>query len=1118
MTRDPFFNQIRDALSRKLDPDMFERCAPDLMQRAGWQCVPVAGGDDLGMDGAIADSKGEAFPLVVTTAGNAIGNLTRNLESYRSNGGRRQEAIFVTSNLLTSRRRRNLEDKARELGFSLIQVFDQEAVAALLYRDPKWCNDLLGLTGDPPALSIVPRSLRPQNDTALIGREEETAWLERADHDCLVAGHPGSGKTYLLQQYARGNDGLFVNDTDLGRIANDLRELEPHFLIVDDAHTKKDLVVGLRQLRTEIGAEFRLVATCWNGARDEAQTFMGGLPDSQVLDLKLLTRDQIVNVVKGVGISGPTRLIRELVDQAEGRPGLAITLAQMCWRGDTKKVVLGNALARVVRTTFGSLLNDEQINVLAGFSIAGDAGMSLESVARFFKLPELEVQGIVTNLASGGIVHEVAGANRLTVRPTTLRHAFVRDVFFCGARSVSYGGLARNIPVFIDYTKTLIGATAIGATINDSDLLEVLELTSARECWLGYAWLGKTESENVLRLHPELVMEVASPTLEFAPEAAIPLLMQVAVGDDRPMNSALDHGLRKLEDWAKSPRETGLSCLEKRRALITCALGWLSNGQDERTGLRALAIAFDPILSSYESDPGCGNTVTLTRGPMRLELLRELAGLWPQVQDFLSSHSVNHWAPMFEVITSWASPNCGPGPLPDDHCEFLREHAGAMLMDLAACANGHQGAIYEAIRIGDKLGIQFDTELDGEFATIYPPGQSLAEEEVVQKLCERARALAAKWARNNPEAIAARLASYENQVSDIAYVWPDLLPDFCAVLAREVDDPTKWCRELLRIRCGSRIVCPFLSRLLDDGSDGALEIVQNAFDREDLAVAAAFAVVQAQSVPGDLLRCAMGHLHGRSQNLECLCRQNRIPEPQLQILLHHDDASIRVAVACAMYEADPRGEVPESLRDSWREALLQSVGREHHLGKILAENPEIAIQWVLRRVENEAEPEILPEKLAQKAVSALSLEDRITAIRSISPRSNAKRRLIPHLVGLDSKAYEELLDRPELKGLHLLPLNSFNVLALPDWARLAAIASRHGYDPQSIAKTAIFEEGVVVRKSSDRYEKFVERFKELESHNDDDVRSVGRAGVRIASDLLKRERDEEHREAVYGWH
>ena len=161
MIRDPFYRQIIDRLEGPLDPELFERCATELLRAVYPTLVPIRGGADAGMDGAIADGEGLAFPLVCTTSPRVIRNLTRSLESYVARGGTRRRVVVVTSQALSQRKRNNLEKRAEKLGFTLVQVHDQAAMANLLYRSPEWCLALLNLTGDPPALSAVPLTERP---------------------------------------------------------------------------------------------------------------------------------------------------------------------------------------------------------------------------------------------------------------------------------------------------------------------------------------------------------------------------------------------------------------------------------------------------------------------------------------------------------------------------------------------------------------------------------------------------------------------------------------------------------------------------------------------------------------------------------------------------------------------------------------------------------------------------------------------------------------------------------------------------------------------------------------------------------------------------------------------
>jgi hypothetical protein len=157
MIRDPVYRQIIDRLSSSVDPELFEQCAADILRAIYPSLVPVFGGTDAGMDGAIADGKGEAFPLVTTTGKDVIGNLTKNLKSYVKGGSDSRKAVLATSQNLTPQRKQNLLVRAKELGFTLIQIHDQQAIANLLYSESKWCLELLELTGDLPALSAIPK-------------------------------------------------------------------------------------------------------------------------------------------------------------------------------------------------------------------------------------------------------------------------------------------------------------------------------------------------------------------------------------------------------------------------------------------------------------------------------------------------------------------------------------------------------------------------------------------------------------------------------------------------------------------------------------------------------------------------------------------------------------------------------------------------------------------------------------------------------------------------------------------------------------------------------------------------------------------------------------------------
>ncbi len=108
MRLDPHYNAIIDALERNdLDPTVFERCAVDLLRPEYPGLVPIPGGDDEGMDGAIPDEVAP-LPLITTTSNRVLAISERTskvfwkarmpdeLSSLRlpNNSARRDERIY----------------------------------------------------------------------------------------------------------------------------------------------------------------------------------------------------------------------------------------------------------------------------------------------------------------------------------------------------------------------------------------------------------------------------------------------------------------------------------------------------------------------------------------------------------------------------------------------------------------------------------------------------------------------------------------------------------------------------------------------------------------------------------------------------------------------------------------------------------------------------------------------------------------------------------------------------------------------------------------------------------------------------------------------------------------
>ncbi len=146
MFRDPLYRQIRRRLRELSDGNTFELCANDLLAKVYPSLAPREGGNDGGLDGLMPEAGGNSIQLICTTGSDVLGNLTSSIESNLKKGGMSHACILATSQRLTNARKRSLEERAGRLGRPLIQIYDQAAIAQLLYRDSRWLKELLDST------------------------------------------------------------------------------------------------------------------------------------------------------------------------------------------------------------------------------------------------------------------------------------------------------------------------------------------------------------------------------------------------------------------------------------------------------------------------------------------------------------------------------------------------------------------------------------------------------------------------------------------------------------------------------------------------------------------------------------------------------------------------------------------------------------------------------------------------------------------------------------------------------------------------------------------------------------------------------------------------------------
>lgn len=1108
MTRDPFYNEIVSALTkRKLDPDAFERCAADLLRDTFPTLVPVRGGDDAGMDGAITDFKGEAFPLITTTSCDSLKNLKTSLKSYRRRGGPRRLAVFATSRSLTPRRRTNLQEAARKLGFTLVQLVDQAGFADRIYRRQEWCLELLNLTGRPSAVSLLPLSKRPHVSSELVGREADLSWLRNSTADLLICGQPGSGKTVLLREYAKKDEALFVVEPDFTRIANGIRSQRPNALIVDDAHMDPLFLTRLRRLRDEVGGTFKIVATCWPAARDAVADALG-ITDSMTRELDLLTQDEILAIIKANGIFGPDPLLHELLQQCAGRPGLATTLAMICLREGVSTIATGDALFRDVRSSLGALTGQRAVIVLAAFAVGGNRGMRMEVVAEQLSSSLLDVMTIANGLAAAGVIREV-DKSTLAAHPPALQHALVRDVFFTGDVRLPDSvleGLIADASGLEGPASALLGAAHRGARVPNELLRGLLKESNRVNLWRSYAALGERQASWILANRPESLLSIAEVALDLVPGEVIPLLLSSAA-NDKTVDFQSNRPLHELKDWIESSPHGSPSGIERKRQLIRSTIAWFEKGNCPTTTLQGLRLALSPYFEDRSVNPGSAGAITIRFGIRDGRELNQIGALWPVVMEFVRAHEFVNWRPIQELVADWSYARFYQKRPQKAAVKAKRSIARRMIKDLLPYIRGRQGLLRWAKGIARDLRLRISIRLDPEFELLFPLFKSPDERAELQELEPKIMALAFEYSRRHADDVAKQIASVEREGTSS----PRLTPILCRALAEQVVDHAGWIEPMIEERLPGDLLAPFLQRL-PTSEDEAVQLFKRCIDRPESRQMAIALALWIQPPPCEIVDYALQRLDGLAELIRIQCMLGRVADPNLPLLLDHGDAEVAAAAADGCWSATDERVVPAVIQNRWRAVVVHQLDKSYHLHEMFKRNPSIAMDWIYHRLR---ERRVCFWKCKDETASATRVldKDQRRAILAEIDDDGALCDLVQLLVEEDVELYGFWLGIAKSDDLALAPLEG-----TPDatWIEKARLALASGYSTAQVAGALTGHRFSWTGNESEAWAGWAETYRVLCNHEDPGIKQVGMIGLTDMEAEQKRAFKRERDEAVYG--
>ncbi len=764
-----------------LDARDFQACATYFLIGVYPGPSPFTGGHDFGRD---ADLGG---PRLLCTTGPLRSNLTSGLKSMKKKGIETSKGVVMaTSRRISAPDREKHKEFAAKQGVQLLEIYERSWLVLHLLEDGYWRRVLLDVTSEPAALVPRPMELRRLGeDLPLSGRANELVRLGQAG-DVIVIGAPGFGKTRLLAEAPRV--AFLEENPSPRRLGQDLDDLRPDVVVVEHAARRRPDLRLLQRLREEESRRhFRIAATAWP---DEAESLRETMPGAEPVMLELLEREEMDPIIRALGVEN-TIFRQAILEQAGGRPGWAVVLAQAATQGSARQVFEGRTLTRRVEIYLEASPDPLAAQrVLAYLALHGGVSEpNLGTLARRLELPLHTLMRILHSSTHNGVlerrsdiwsVQPEALADSLVMRwfldadalepMTALIHDHPEElpIFVRAAAEASLRSSDKGAQLARQYVPELTADLAKG----DADALGLcgvfVQLDEAAAAWTLDERIvpALKDTECPESMKPALWNVVRDAAELYQVPRAVELLLDRAVEQNIPANLP-ENPIRILAEAAGRISPDGRVEFKARRAIFRAAVSWLDRDASPERWQAFAALCKEtlaPNVGGLWTDPAGFMKAILSQGYDSAEHLEAIGTeLWGDVVERLATAPDQAIISLVDLAGEWASLAAGAAILDVNPNEEQRRAADAVAEQMIATLHDRLAASPGlAIRARQQLGSRMpaDIQVPTDFDVL---ARDEWEEQARQAQQRDLEALATRWAAEAPSTVLERLAGWRPQ-------------------------------------------------------------------------------------------------------------------------------------------------------------------------------------------------------------------------------------------------------------------------------------------------------------------------------------------------------------------
>jgi len=955
----------------------------------------------------------------------------------------------------------------------------------------------------------------------LIGREQILSKLDNIAGDVLISEQPGTGKSFLLYHYIKDKDGKFVISDNPDYIMSTLSISCPPILIIDDAAEKSDLINRLKHFRMESGKYFRIFATCWPYDIEKVQEALS-VGKAQTMSLPKLKREEVVQVIRHMGVNGPNNLLHEIIGQSAGRIGLTVTLCELLKNGSHIDVFNGKAILRHFKSKYYGSKSGEIFAILATVAVGGRAGITDIAIMDFLGINKLQLSSTLTQLATGGIIKQ-GSRGELIIVPQFLGIALVGE-YFWGKNSIfsknDYCVLFHKVISPSEAYYILLESHHRGGTVPNQLLRELLLTINEYDCKKLWCELAYSSSENaswIYNNHPKHFWGCINGLLYRIPEVVLPKLLDES---DYPRTN---QGVSDIECWIKELTKQNDNGVNQRIALIKTSLQWATNTQNHKLLFKMIAIAMKLNINLSEQSVANLDSFSFYSylyPSKSAELL--FNSTWSRVFNYIKENvdSIEDWSSLTSIIHSWSHPHAMNMPSNSD-ATIYKKISMKMILDLFSIAP--IGLRSKLVELGHNLKLNLSSGNE-EFVTLFPREDYYKNyERQYDKWHANAVKMTQKWQLEDTDKVTTKVINFENEATKAGVAHPRMTRIVFEHIAKhDKERRVEWYSHLLEKRCKYDLLTPFLDELEHDLSVTKFTIIiRGLLQIEDYKTTALEYCLTADKVSEELFEEMIPEF---KKCPSVLTYRGKASITRTLKLLTCDYPEVRVSVAIGEFGIIG-STFRKELSSAWRKVIINDFGQNEKLiednsyllPRMFEFDKTLAYEWLKNNINTSSIFDSLSatrKKDFAKMFNFCSLEQRKKLAKIVS--SEYSGRVVQVLVAGDTEVYEVILQREDLSNwIKEAPLkgspNTYN------WPQKVETALRYQFPVKAIMSACIPLSFSWCGNPSETLKGKLDEFKKIHKQlNDGAVKNIVNDVIREYTNQYESQLKKEH-EAEYEW-